>query len=379
MKKLFKSIRSSFLLTFFICFSTWASSPLALVNSVKGNAFVMKQDGTTKTLSPGDHLYDFDEIVTETGGQISFSDYYDHQYHLSGSGQLKVLNKMVELKRGYLWQQSYKDGEEYITQTANAVVKYMGGESIVSFDPFSGKTQLLVIKGDFELSNLVQKFLKLNVREGQFSFIDNEYEQGRPRNPTPLGYNSFRKVTSLFKGVSPLEKQKAYDKLKTRPTMELARARGIASVKNEKKKEGEIIYLTRDRNTIKERQQALLLDYEKKISKMSKPKKKAFKPSYAKKSAANVKVFGGKFLKKTVTPKNIAKKTTKKVEIEPKRVPASVSSKNHSNVGKKKKEKASGFEKSLMDAYKNQMRHSDETNELIKDLKNYKQDYKTSY
>jgi hypothetical protein len=50
-----------------------------------------------------------------------------------------------------------------------------------------------------------------------------------------------------------------------------------------------------------------------------------------------------------------------------KRAPASV------------KQQTDAFESSLVDQYKKQMRHSDEVNQLIRDLKNYEMDYDTGY
>lgn len=383
MKKLSKSIKSSLVLALFLSFSAFAKSPLALVNSVKGTAFVINNGKQTKVLKPGDHLYDFDEVLTETGGQISFSDYYDHQYHLSGSGHVKLLNRMVELKRGYLWQQSFTPSKNFITQTANAVVSYSQGESIVSFDPYSGKTQLLVIKGRFEFANLLQNFLKLEVRDGQFSFIDNDYEEGRPRDATPLGFSSFKKVTSLFEKVEPMDKDDAYERLKAKPTMKLPK-RSIASVKEETPtsgvKPGKIIFLTKDKKQAQQRKEKLLQSYEQELSELAKPVKTKFKPSYDKKSAAKVRIFGKSYVKPTPksTQQNIAK-SQKKVATKSERAPASVDNAKSLNSGKKSPQPSSEFEKSVLDAYKNQMRHNQETNDLIKDLKNYKQDYKTSY
>ena len=39
----------------------------------------------------------------------------------------------------------------------------------------------------------------------------------------------------------------------------------------------------------------------------------------------------------------------------------------------------SNFEKTLVNEYKKQMRHSEEVNSLIEDLKNYEQNYKKNY
>ena len=80
---------------------------LGVVEEVWGNVFLV-EEGKTKQLRAGDYLYDFSEVMTEEGAQVSFSDYYDHQFHLAGSGHIKMMNKIVELVRGYLWVQSYR-------------------------------------------------------------------------------------------------------------------------------------------------------------------------------------------------------------------------------------------------------------------------------
>ena len=80
---------------------------VALVSGLTGNAFMIK-NGHTKALSLGDAIEDFAEIYTEEGSQLTLSDHYDHIYYVSGSGHIKFLNKILELKNGYLRIQSYQ-------------------------------------------------------------------------------------------------------------------------------------------------------------------------------------------------------------------------------------------------------------------------------
>ena len=156
----------------------------------------------------GDYLYDFSEVMTEEGAQVSFSDYYDHQFHLAGSGHLKIMNKIVELVRGYLWVQSYRATKiPFNIQTANSSVKYYDGEAIISFDSLVGKSQIMVLKGDFRIGNILHKVRHFDVvvADGEFSSVDNEFNGGNPRGTTPVGYKSFQKVLSLFTGIKPLD------------------------------------------------------------------------------------------------------------------------------------------------------------------------------
>ena len=222
MKKLFKSTKISLLLALLMTGSAWASGPSAIVSSVDGNAFVMS-DGVTKTLHKGDRINDFSDIVTEEGSQVTLTDYYDHKYHLSGSAHIKITRNQIELARGYFWIQSFNQSESFILKTANAKIDYTFGEAIVSFDPYSGKTQILSVKGEFDMANALETHLKVNVSDGQFSFVSNNYEKGIPRVPMQIGETSFRKITGLFGGVMPM----------TPDTMPVSRMtapkRGIAS------------------------------------------------------------------------------------------------------------------------------------------------------
>ena len=67
---------------------------LGVVEEVWGNVFLV-EEGKTKQLRAGDYLYDFSEVMTEEGAQVSFSDYYDHQFHLAGSGHIKMILSLV--------------------------------------------------------------------------------------------------------------------------------------------------------------------------------------------------------------------------------------------------------------------------------------------
>ena len=117
------------------------------------------------------------------------------------------MKKNIELRGGFLWYQSFtksdRDNHLFQIQTANAKVQYDKGEAILSFDPFSGKSQLLVIKGYNLFSNRHKIGQGLEVKSGYFSFIQNDHENGNPRLPTPISSTSYQKVTSLFNDIEP--------------------------------------------------------------------------------------------------------------------------------------------------------------------------------
>ena len=187
--------------------SLWAR-PIAFVNSVTGKAFYVFS-GKMKTIESGTHIPNGAEIITETGAQVSYSDYFDHRYHLSGSGHVLVKENYTKLYSGYFWLQSFRKDSEAEIFTANAKVKYLNGDAIVSFDSVAGKTQLLVISGDFSFAGTQQPDLGVNLFDGQFSFISTDTEKslaGIPRKPTNCGFDSFKRITQLFDNIKPIHK-----------------------------------------------------------------------------------------------------------------------------------------------------------------------------
>jgi hypothetical protein len=389
MKKLFKNIkRTSFLLTlvsFMLGGSVFASSPKGRVEYVSGRAFLVS-NGTTKVLKKGDHIYDLSDVITEEGSFISFVNYFDQQFHLAGSGHIKVMNQIVELKRGYMWLESLSDSEvQSSIQTPNAFTHFDKGQAIISYDQYSGKTQILSIKGDFTFGNIFQDHLKVSVPGGEFSFISKDYEEGSPRQPTPVGQSAFKKLTGLFsdKPASRLKKSTFTPKAKNMAMTgfkkeEVTKSRGIASVatqtSNSSKRHGKVTYRRTTQEAIENRENKMLKYYGRNIASLSKPKpKKKFSPSYAKKSSVKVKIFGAK--KKAIqrVPASVLPKMKKKMQ-KGHRKPASINA-----LGSQVEIKNSAFESSLIREYKKQMRHKKEVNSLINDLKSYDQDYKQAY
>jgi len=377
MKKLYKNTKINWLVFIASClaaFSLWAK-PVAVVSAVSGNVFSIYQ-GTTKVLMATEHIPDLAEIVTEEGAQITFADYYDHKFHMAGSGHVKITGNVTELLAGYIWVQSYGQSvEEFIIQTANAVVTYKGGEAIVSYDKVKGKTQLYSLSESFEIAHVLEKSFKEVVDKGQFTFIDNDFENGAPRRPTELGHASYEKMRSLFYKVHPIEYKhptlsKNDEILPKRPS----NVRIPASVLPENKgedvltaKESKIIYLLPDtKKNQAQKDHQLESFYKGKVTEWSvKPIKKKFVPSYDKLSGVIIKIYGDKTSSSTLL------KAPKKTDNAIYRLPSSVSSMGTDS--------NSEFESSLTNEFKKQMRHSNEVNNLIRDLKNYNQDYQEEY
>ncbi len=371
MKALFKNTSKTLIISLFLSPALYAKD-IAVIQNLFGNVFIFN-DGKVKTLKKGDVIQDLSEIVTEEGAQVSFSDFYDHVYHLAGSGNVKFYNKALELKKGYLWLQSYQNSDRsFFIHTANAHVRYTSGEGVISFDTSLGRTQVLALDGSLAVKNPILNFPEVDVSEGSFSVVDKDYESGQPRWSTKVGYNSFNKIMQLFSNVTPMDKNNRL----MRETIASQQDKGAIEMKSrseektrspasKKKKPGKIIFVNVNEPSDKSLKESYL--YEDSLKKLKhltgKKRKKKFSPKYQKVSGVKINIHGVKKskvvsrVKKAVAPVKIKK---------PQRDIAS-------------KKPASGFESSLLEEYKDQMRHSTEVNELIDKLKSYKIDYKKDY
>ena len=369
----------------------WAR-PIAFVNSVSGKAFYVFS-GKMKMIQAGTHIPNGSEIITETGAQVDYSDYFDHRYHLSGSGHVLVKENYTKLYSGYFWLQSFRKDSEAEIFTANAKVKYLNGDAIVSFDSVSGKTQLLVISGDFSFANIEQPDRGVNLFDGQFSFVTNdskESSQNVPRNPTNCGFDSFKRITQLFDDVDPIHKE-SFRKMANAPSVN----RKIASVTNTNQmreipldndhKNGTLTIRSRHTGTRSpasvggSKSNFLNSLYKTKLNKFKyydmKRKSLDQKREVYTPSNVAVKIFGKTYNTKTKVKwkKNEKKKqiaaTPKILNESSKRAPASMTSVRMNPA----------FKKSVLKEFDQQLRHKDEVNQLIDELKSYNQDYEKKY
>lgn len=384
MRRLFKSISLIKFSLIFLSLAVFAKTPRGVIMEVKGNAFVTS-NGKTSQLRAGDYLHDFDEIFTEVGSNLTFNDYYDHRYHLSGSGHITILNQMIELKNGYLWTQSLEERSTHFhIQTVNSTVSYTHGEFIISYDNEHGKTQLLSIKGTHLFKNNVNEFLKEEVSTGKFSFVTEEYENGAPRVPTPIGSSAYTAVLSLFDNAKPLPQRdqtlETIEKFPKRRVESISGGRKVASVESKDSRSGgSVILLKKKVEKEDDRDKSLLNMYKSQVKTLAKKYKrvpKKFKPDFSKKSNVVIKVYGTKSQRvpASVSSSKASAMKVHKIEKKSSRKPASMMELNPQvNV------KKDAFESSLIEEYKKQMRHSKEINSLIKDLQSYDQDYKEAY
>lgn len=232
MKTLITKSKSSLILIAFVAFPALAK-PVAQVTELSGSVFVVKSDGKTSTLKVNDHLEDQSEIMVEEGGAVTLNDYYDATYHLIGGTHLKFFDRSAQLKRGKTWIQCLNGRFPLAITTANGHAKFWKGEFIATFDQGTSRSQFLVVNGDVEVSNVLDREMKYTVPAGTFTMVDPEIEDGIPRAPTKVGLASLDNALSEFKALPAKIKDSSP-------------SRGIASVE-ERPAKGEITFIKSNR------------------------------------------------------------------------------------------------------------------------------------
>ena len=253
---------------------------------IKGSGFI-SFEGRTHEIKKGEVIYVNSEIIIEHSGQVVFTDNADHKFHLGNASTAAVFAGKVELRSGDVWVQSLNKTDDYLLTSANASVNYTGGEAIFSYDSVKGKTQLMVINGLMKLSNLRSPELNLTVAEGNFSFVDPTFEEGMPRDPTPVGQKTYGQLVSMFPGVTPLDKRSVNifnDEIKAEKNFQSV-LRSIASTKE----------LPEENNQAMELEKKYKLDLMKLTSKKvvtNEEKKKTLKPIVPKANGLVIKIYG---------------------------------------------------------------------------------------
>ena len=226
MKTSITNLRTSFfIITLTLSTSTYAKV-VAKVTEVKGNVFAVLPNGKTVKATPNMHLDDKSEILVEENSTATFYDFYDTTYHLNGGSHLKILDKSVQLKGGKVWIKSNHAASPLSLISANTHVDFWKSEFITSFDQYTGKSQVMVVTGDLDVSNILDKNVKFSLTAGSFTLVDPEVNNGQPRQPTTVGPESLKTALAEFKYIPKtiLDKQKE----------DIEAKRDIASVIEEK-------------------------------------------------------------------------------------------------------------------------------------------------
>jgi hypothetical protein len=214
-----------------------AAKPVAQVVEVSGNVFAVGADGKTIQVRANHQLEDRSEVMVEEGASVTLNDYYNATYYLAGGSLLKFFNKSVQLKRGKTWIQSLNTRAPLALTTANGHVDFSKGEFITTFDQASSRSQVLVVTGEVEVSNILNRDLKTTVQAGAFTMVDPEIENGTPRAPTRVGLQSLNAALGEFKKLPRKMLEAAL------PARAIASVQEDAAKPQETLKKGEIIFI----------------------------------------------------------------------------------------------------------------------------------------
>ena len=382
MKKL-AIVSSSFLLVLVVVSSEWAFSAnggdhYGIITKLRGHSFGIYQQKTF-ALRKGYQVPSGTELMTEEGGQVSFMDFHNREYHLSGSGHVTVTRHGVKLSRGYLWVRSLQRDQKLYIKSANSVAEVLSGEGIFSFNNTNGKSQILSIKGEFKFAH----FLDVNqyeiVRPGEFSIIDPEMTS--PRRSTPIGFSSYEKIIALFRKegqrVLPSKRQN----------------RSVASLPEFQAKDithEQVKGLRRDLRKLSMRKRQKLKGYVRSL-----PRKEAPSPSRdnSKKNRVITRIFGLKKLpekpeREESSFPSAPQSSLKTIKFEPKSVQKELLyQRKRWDVGagldrlpasKPSSSSSWGFKSSLKQYLKKTSRQKLLDDGLLEDLKDHRLDYKTS-
>lgn len=362
---------------------------VARVVEVNGNAFSF-MGKKASSLKYGSKLEDLSEVMVEDGATLSLVNNHGHLFHVNGGSLVKLYKGILELKNGHVWVQS-KSEEKGLFNTSNSIGQYGKGQFIYSFDNISGKTQLLVLKGMVKFSNALEPKLFTKISSGNFSLIEQEYENGLPRSPTKVGLKSYKLMKNIFANFDNLQNNEIEKMLWGQPVTK--KSRSIASVVPSAKeaattpvKSGRIIKIrTISGGGNRVPASASPMEYYQNLKKKEAWK---FRPIKSQKIAP-VRYFGHTWKSKKVVSARMVKPQMKQMtnlgkpsekamakasEKKANRVPASV--------GKSQliqDLKRSDFEKSLTIGADKDKKHSNEVNNLIDELKSYKKDFKKDY
>lgn len=325
---------------FLICFFSLSvhAKKIARVHEVHGMSFIQRSNGQMVEIQKDFVLESGDLLFTSEESHLKVVDFYDREFLVSGESEVMWREEILELRKGNIWVVSNRE-ESFVISTANSHTVFSQLDAIVSFDIDKGKTTLSVSDGNAYFNNTELNDLKVEVAQGQFSFVDKKYNNGVPRAPTILGGDSYLKLTKMFMA-----------KPKTKVEVKES-SRSIASIFGDeavsKPKKGKIILIKEPKRSIAS------------VAKKQKPK-------VVKKSVAPVRFFG---IQKPV--KQIAQKA--------KSAPASQQPVKRAPANRKPSSLERSFDQSLNKHFNEQKRHPSERLELIDELQSVSEDFQKEY
>lgn len=205
MKKMIYLASTLSILTVFTLTSAQAAEIYGKITKVKGDGFI-SYNGKTVALKAGDNVQQGAEIVIEDEGAVSFKAFNDQTIHLGKASSMMIDKNALVLRQGEVWFQAPDKSKTIKISTANADIVYTGGEGILVYDSEKAKSQIFVMNGMMKVSNARTPEVAISVGEGNFSYVDNTYDQGIPRDPTPVGETTYKELLTHFPNVVPMEK-----------------------------------------------------------------------------------------------------------------------------------------------------------------------------
>lgn len=216
MKKLLLSLKN-FSLGLCIFFSWNCFAVKFQLIKKNGQSFSVSKLGDTRSVRTGEFFFYGDEVFLEQGASLSLMGPDDIIFHLSDGGHLKLGFETFSLLNGSLWIQSPgKNNKAIHLETSNAKFKFFKGDAIIQYSDINEKTNAFVFSGHAVLSNFFDKYKMVTLRDGEFSFFDENQEEGRPRTATLIGKESFKNIKSKFAQIQPLKKGGVFEMLSTK-------------------------------------------------------------------------------------------------------------------------------------------------------------------
>lgn len=308
------------------------------VHALKGDAFLVRE-GKTTTLKKDMDIEEGSQVMVGDDASATVGDFYDRRYNLSSGTNLVMGDRSMTLLKGGVWSQSLSQKANVGVSTANMLMSSYQGEFIATYDAATKKSQLTVISGEVDVASPLEPAFRYAVIAGQFSHATPNVDEGYPRAPTQLGYESLMKAVAMFPGVKSMDAGVAKAQ---------SSGRAIASVDEVTEKKGEIIYMKTVQSSSRTPASA---SGEAQKYFLKSTKKSAAKPKSAL-TTAKVRVIGLRSVSVSSS-----RKPASSYKVQPQERAPSVNS--------------SDFLKSYEAHQRQQPKHSQEVQRLIDDLKSY--------
>lgn len=324
------------------------SKTIGRVLQVDGSAFIYKSKSEIKSLAYAQKISSGTKVMLEDNANAIVVTEDGTKYFLTPGSVVSFYEDGIEIKNGKVWIKSTLESNHTVVHTPNVKSIHKGGEYVYSFNSQSGKSEVLSIIGQCNVASSIDENKKITVLAGQFSYVISGKNDGYPREATRVGLTSYEAIKLSFSNFKDIQSLKLNNLLFEKQN------RAIASVKESKKK-GNISFVK--------------YNYKFNNRKIASVATKSKAQNIVTKTA-KVRVFGLSSQNR-VSQMN---KAPRKVESVSQRLPASIVEDKVQDMNT-----VSIFEKSLRRQIVAKPKHSSEVNQLIDELKSYKDDFAKEY